>query len=277
MSNSQKVEIVEGKENRTQSPLCRQCHAKVNVNVKEDTTGFEKALQKYYPKAILINDFVFKTKQALLSEGFYPQVNTMACVGLCRDEITSPFKVAIETIYGSAFSCGALGGLLLCGKTGFSAAHHHVPEKKACLVYFCFTHTAINEKGEIGQVLRNKTGMTQESTACGALMAFTNELKKGIKEPIQIDENDVEMTMLKKRLMASSSKVTPTLFDVTNAAYKIITNDLEHHSLEDSKHHPTRQYALFSGVQIHGPDGHDYVWLGKSSLIRDGKTQSFAL
>lgn len=43
------------------------------------------------------------------------------------------------------------------------------------------------------------------------------------------------------------------------AAYDTITQDLERHVLHDAAHHRDRQYALFSGVQIHGPDGSDMV------------------
>ncbi|CAF1534184.1 unnamed protein product, partial [Didymodactylos carnosus] len=197
---------------------------------------------------------------------------------LCRDEITSPFKNVIESIYGSAFSCGSLGGMLLCGRTGFSAAHSHVPIDDACLIYYCFTHIAINENGQIGSVLRNKTGMKQESSACGALVAFTRELKSGIRQPIHIDENDVEMTFLKKQLLntlPTLAKQQTTLLEVTHTAYLTITSDLENHVIDDSKNHEKRQYALFTGVQIHGPNGHDYVWLGKSSFVKHGKLENF--
>ncbi|CAF4120736.1 unnamed protein product, partial [Rotaria sordida] len=34
-------------------------------------------------------------------------------------------------MWGQAFICGSLGGMLFCGKTGFSAAHHHAPDN-AC-------------------------------------------------------------------------------------------------------------------------------------------------
>lgn len=57
------------------------------------------------------------------------------------------------------------------------------------------------------------------------------------------------------------------------AAYDTITQDLERHVLHDASLHRDRQYALFSGVQIHGPDGGDLVWLGKSSLVISGVLQ----
>ncbi|CAF0835395.1 unnamed protein product [Didymodactylos carnosus] len=221
---------------------------------------------------MLIEDFVFKTKELLVPKGFYPNVNTMCCIGLCRDEITCQFKNIIESMYGAGFSCGSLAGLLFCGRTGFLAAHHHVPADSACLIYYCFTHIAISEKGEIGVVLRSKTGMKQKSTACGALMAFTNTLSEGIQLPIEIDENDVEMSCLKKHVLETvpTLSTNSTLLDVTHAAYLTITRDLEYHVLQDSKCYQKRKYALFTGIQIHGPNGHDSVWLGKSSIVQNG-------
>ncbi|CAF0851917.1 unnamed protein product [Didymodactylos carnosus] len=260
------------------SVLCSQCGGKVDENSPEQT-AFKQALEINYPYAMSIEDFVFKTKELLIPYGFLPNVNTMCLLSLCRDEITSPFKSVIESIYGASFSCGSLGGMLLCGRTGFAAAHHHVPADGANLIYYCFTHIGINSKGQVGSVLRSKTAMKEESTACGALVAFNTELKKGLLSPVQIDEDDLEMSMLKKQILKAvpTLSTNSTLWDVTNAAYLAITIELENHVIQDSKHHNKRRYALFTGIQIHGPKGHDFAWIGKSSLIHNGILKNFPL
>jgi len=113
-----------------QSDLGTTCpHCKKPIRkVGDSTDPFQTSLQKYFPGAYGLGEFVFRTKQTLVPEGFYPHVNTLVCVGLCRDEITSPFEEEVEAMWGQAFICGSLGGMLFCGNTGFGAAHHHAPQ-----------------------------------------------------------------------------------------------------------------------------------------------------
>jgi hypothetical protein len=61
------------------------------------------------------------------------------------------------------------------------------------------------------------------------------------------------------------------LLKVTMAAYETITTDLERHARHDAEKFKDRQYALVTGVQIHGSEGSDYCWLGKASLLIKGQ------
>jgi hypothetical protein len=249
--------------------FCPNCNQKMQARAGSNLT-FDSSLQKFFPGSHGIDEFVFKTKQTLVPKGFYPHVNTLVCIGLCRDEITSPFEEAIESMWGQGFICGSLAGMLFCGKTGFSAAHHHAPDNGR-FIYYCFTHIAIDHEGNVGSVYRTRSGMNEKTTACGALAAFTAEIAAN-KLNLNFDEDDIEMTMMKKHIikktgLSTDASNTPDLLKVTMAAYETITMDLERHARHDAEHYKERQYALFSGVQIHGPDGSDYVWLGKASLL----------
>ena len=242
--------------------------------------AFRTSLDKHFPGAHGLEEFVFHTKQTLVPKGFYPHVNTLVCIGLCRDEITSPFEEEVEAMWGQGFVCGSLAGMLFCGKTGFSAAHHHAPANGR-FVYYCFTHIAIDHEGNVGSVYRTRSGMHEKTTACGALAAFTAEIAAN-KLNLEFDEDDLEMSMLKKHIVEKTSLSTdpdnaPNLFKVTMAAYETITMDLERHARHDAEHFKERQYALFTGVQIHGPDGTDYCWLGKASLLVKGVLSPLAL
>jgi hypothetical protein len=168
---------------------------------------------------------------------------------------------------------GSLGGMLFCGNTGFGAAHNHAPANGR-FIYYCFTHIAIDHEGHIGSVYRTRSGMNEKTTACGALAGFTREIASG-KLNLHLDEDDIEQSMLKKHIVKKTNLSTdpanpPDLLTVTMAAYDTITQDLERHVLKDSLSHPERQYALFTGVQVHGPDGSDFAWLGKSSILVNG-------
>ncbi|CAF4722489.1 unnamed protein product [Rotaria socialis] len=259
---------------------CPNCHHPMPMMSAPIVDTFQSTLQRVFPKAYNLEEFIFRTKQTLVPKGFYPHVNTFVCVGLCRDEITSPFEEEVEAMWGQAFICGSLGGMLFCGKTGFAAAHHHAPET-ARIVYYCFTHIAIDHEGTIGTVYRTRSGMKEKTTACGALAAFTSEIASN-KLNLHFDEEDIEMSMLKKHIikatgLSADPKNAPDLLAVTMAAYETITLDLERHAKHDAEKFKERQYALFTGVQIHGPDGSDYCWLGKASLIINGVQSPLAL
>lgn len=253
----------------TVCPHCRQL-----MKAGDDSgDAFQTSLQKFFPGSYGLEEFVFRTKETLVSKGFYPRVNTLVCIGLCRDEITSPFEEEIEAMWGQGFICGSLGGMLFCGNTGFAAAHHHAPAT-GYFIYYCFTHIAIDHEGLVGSVYRTRSGMNEKTTACGALAAFAAEIASG-KLNTTFDENDIEMSMLKEHVIKKTGLSTdaanaPDLLAVTMAAYKTITIDLERHVQHDAEKFKGRQYALFTGVQIHGPDGSDYCWVGKASLLIKG-------
>ena len=278
-SRPSKVKLSHPAHHLTPGTVCTHCNQTVQTKAGGGD-AFQTALQKHFPGAHGLEEFVFSTKQTLVPKGFYPHVNTLVCVGLCRDEITSPFEGQIEAMWGQGFVCGSLAGMLFCGKTGFSAAHHHAPSDGR-FIYYCFTHIGIDQQGTVGSVYRTRSGMNEKTTACGALAAFTAEIASN-KLNLKFDENDIEMTMLKKHIVKSTSLSTdaanpPDLLKVTMAAYETITMDLERHARQDSEHFKDRQYALFTGVQIHGPDGSDYCWLGKSSLLSKGVISPLAL
>ena len=79
--------------------------------VKSSAEPFQATLQKLFPGAYELEEFVFQTKQTLVPNGFYPHVNTFVCVGLCRDELTNAFKEKIEAMWGQTFICGSLDGM----------------------------------------------------------------------------------------------------------------------------------------------------------------------
>lgn len=254
------------------STNCPHCHRPIDLE-KTSNDAFQYALQKHFPGAYNLEEFVFQTKQTLVQKGFYPHVNTFVCVGLCRDEITSPFEEEVEAMWGQAFICGSLGGMLFCGKTGFSAAHHHAPDNGR-IIYYCFTHIAIDHEGQIGSVYRTRSGMNNRTTACGALAAFVEEIAAN-ELNLKFDEDDIEMSTLKKYIVRKERISTdptnpPDLLTVTMAAYKVITSDLERYAKIDAENFKEREYALFTGVQIHGPNGTDYCWLGKASFLSKG-------
>ncbi len=164
--------------------------------------SFEAALSTHFANALPAEEFVKDSYEALRSHGF-EALNTIACVSVCRDELTYPLLENIRHIWGEAFNFSSLAGMLYLGKTGFTAAHHHAPNEDGHerYVYFALPHIGIDAAGQIGNCQRS--GRKETSHACGALVSFQQELTSGSLR-LDLDPDDLEQSFLKQRLFVGS-------------------------------------------------------------------------
>jgi len=133
--------------------------------------AFEDILKRYFDRVSTEADFVEKAYIALNKFGFNAD-NSIACVGICRDEICQSLFEEVNKTWGYAFNLSSLAGMFFAGKTGLMAAMHHSPivEGKERYVFYAMPHTALDTEGRIGKCKR--TGRPGESIACGALNVF---------------------------------------------------------------------------------------------------------
>lgn len=230
--------------------------------------AFAATCREFFPRASTDDDYVAQTVEVGARYGF-DRENAIACVGLCRDELSRELRDLIQKAWGEAFNFSGLGGMLFVGRTGFMAAHAHAPivNGRERYVYFAMPHIAIDADGVIGACAR--TGRPRPSAACGALMAFLDELK-GSRVRLTSDPLDLEQTLLQQRLMeVVPHDHTPTLVEVTHAARRIIAHDLAR--MIKLTLDPSHADCLaFSGIQIHGPDG-GYVEPAASWAVIEGQ------
>jgi len=224
---------------------------------------FTQTLNHHFPNALPEADYIAQTHAALTQHGFSAD-NTIACVGLCRDEITRSLVDLVQQTWGEAFNFSSLGGMILLGKTGFGAAHHHAPiyNNRERYLYVTMPHIAISESGEIGTCIR--PGRDEPSGACGALIAFQQELNSGkLSKDAPLDMDDVEQSLLKQRMfevIGNQSSVAGTdLVSITKLARERALSDLRH-TITQTVDLNGSDYAILSGIQIHGPNQAQYVW-----------------
>ena len=234
---------------------------------------FRVAMDEHFPGAMLEMEYVAATAAQLRRHGF-TRKNTLPCVAVCRDEIATSLVFDVETAWGPAFSFASLGGMLTAGRTGFSAATAHAPidGDKQHFVFYAMPHIAISAEGQIGSVLRE--GVPGMSHACGALVGFREELESGTLD-ISLDHLDVEQSLLKQRLipMIEYGSV-PDLDEMTRLAAEAIEGDLWElfqAMTDQSDRSMPVDGAMFTGVQIHGPDGVNYVWPRSGHIEVDGQ------
>jgi len=204
------------------------------------------------PGAIPGKEFSRLTTEILLRQGLIPQ-NTVPCVGVCRDELCQPLVDEIEAEWGDAFNMTSLGGMLTLGKTGMRAAMAHSPvdnDGRERYFFMAFPHVSVDTAG-VGTCTR--PGRTRPSKACGALAAFTNELKSG-KASAQDDPLDPEYSFMKAALLdLIPAGTAPDLLEVTKTAAQASQDQLE--KLVAATVDPAKaDYALFVGVLVHEQD-----------------------
>ena len=230
--------------------------------------GFEKIMNENFDKTIKEVDYVRKTYNVLKDFGFNDD-NSIASVCVCRDEISQTIRSIVKHIWGEAFNFSSLAGMFTAGKTGLKAATHHAPRVngRERYVFYVIPHTAIDEDGKTGFCKRR--GIKEESSACGALCLFLDELYTG-KLHIKIDEEDIEESLLKRRLIKEITYGDiPSLIELTKITRKVVQEDLEHaigKVVDTSK----SDYAMFTGIQIHAPDA-NYIWPADSYVITNGE------
>lgn len=236
--------------------------------------GFEEVIKENFPVVFTEIDYVKKTYSALKEFGFNDE-NSFASVCVCRDEISQTLRSIIKHTWGEAFNLSSLAGMFTAGKTGLKAATHHAPrvDGRERYIYYVMPHIAINEEGKTGFCKRK--GIKEESSACGALCLFLDELRKG-KLHITIDEEDIEESLLKRRLLTEIPYgQIPDLIELTKITRKVIQSDLEH-AIEKVVDTKKSDYAVFTGIQIHGPDD-NYIWPSESYAVVNNKRKAINL
>ncbi|MFQ5931173.1 MAG: hypothetical protein ACE5MM_02075 [Nitrospiraceae bacterium] len=237
--------------------------------------SFETALSHHFPSSLPASEFVRCSYEALRVHGFEAS-NTIACVSVCRDELTRPLAEDIQNTWGEAFNFSSLAGMIFLGKTGFLAAYHHAPNEdgRERYVYFALPHVAVSSDGEIG--VCSRAGRKESSYACGALMAFRKELASGSLR-LGLDADDLEQSLLKQRLSGKlKGGDIPDLVTLTKIAHHTCLDELER--MIALTVDPTRShYAVLTGIQIHGPDRRDFVWPGEAYAVVDGNRHKLSL
>lgn len=229
-------------------------------------------IEKYFAVTYTELNFVRTTNSVLQTLGFTKD-NSIAIVGICRDEISQTFAQIINDHWGLAFNMSGLGAMFIGGKMALTAAIHHAPENfdKSRYIIYAFPHIAIGSNGELG--LCNRKGI-KTSSACGALVSLHKEMTN--KKLIYLfEKDDIEMSILKqKMLLHTPYGEVPDLLAFTKIALKVIQKDIEEaiSQLVDTN---KADYALLTGIQIHGPDGINYISPDSCYSVINGIKQDF--
>lgn len=243
-----------------------------SAGFSSEVSHFQEALTQYFPGSRTSRGFVDYSLRILSPFGFQAN-NTMACASVCRDELTRPFINNIHEVWGRLFNFSSLAGMLYLGVTGFKAAQHHAPNSEGTerYVYFAFPHIAIDENGVSGNCRR--PGRREMSHACGALLNVLQDLSQG-SVGLEPNQDDLEQSLLKQRLFRKLRYgEIPDLVTLTQIAHSVIREDLER-MIQLTVDSSAVAYAVFTGIQIHGPDNQTWIWTDTSYVVVEGARET---
>jgi hypothetical protein len=233
--------------------------------------SFKETVAHHFPGTRSELMYVAQTYDQLEALGFSAE-NSITCVGRCRDELTRPLKLLLHHAWGAAFELASLAGMMNAGRTGFAAAIGHAPTvfDRRRYIFYAFSHIGIAADGSFGLSLR--PGQPEHTTTCGALAALLMEIHDGRVDDA-LDEADWEQSLLRRRLLPLINSAEPDLIDLTRIAHDAMLEDLEH-LVALTVDPGSADYAIFTGIQIHGPQSKNYVWPATSYALVDGKRHS---
>jgi hypothetical protein len=232
-------------------------------------------LRESFPDAMGEAEFVQAVQRALRPHG-YTGKNTLACIATCRDEISQSLFEHAGQAWGHAFNLAGLAGMIFAGRTGFGAALSHAPMEhgRERYLFIAGPHVGIGPNGEPGVCERE--GRQKPSSACGALLALLGELTGSGLGRVD-DREDPEQSLI-RRLLGERASVTGVsdIFGLTNLAHDVILEDLER-LLADTIDRSKTDYAVATGIQIHGPGMKNYIQPRAIYATVDGVRRSVSL
>lgn len=232
--------------------------------------GFWKVIKDEFPGTVKLDDFVKFMKEALEERGFNGE-NCIASVSTCRDENTRPLHRAIQDNFGYAFNFVALSGMLFAGKSSMLAAMHHSPDEtgKEHYLFVAMPHVAISPEGEQGICHRPHRKGT--SKACGALSNFLGEIHSG-HVSLELEKLDMEYSLMKQRLLSIMKYgEQPSLIGLTKIALRAIEEDIDAMIKQILPDPQNSDYAVITGIQIHGPHEDTYIYMNRFYGYKDRK------
>lgn len=232
--------------------------------------SFREVVDRHFPGSIPQRAFIRRAAVTLIQDHGFTPTNTLACVGVCRDELCRPLTTEVARTWGDPFDLSSLAGMLTVGRTGLAAARAHAPVVKgrARLLFLLFSHIGIGSGGEQGVVER--PGRPEPTTACGALASLVEELRER-RDKSSFDWRDPELSLVRTRLVRQDGlSETPDLIELTKAMHHAVMADLFALMVETLDRR-SEDFAVVAGVQIHGPGGISLLWPGTTYVVVEGR------
>jgi hypothetical protein len=228
------------------------------VKEQAEAEGLDE-VRAEFPDAVGLEPYMQAVESSLKAKGFKHD-NSIALVGICRDEACRPFQERIEKGFGLSFSQCSLGGFVTMGQVGFGAAMGHCPldpvDGRERFVFFGFPHVGVSHTG-VGKI--DRTGRPA-SGACGALLGAlgaiqgADDMEKLANMPVTAEDPEFTSLVSKLAKRIHRDKIDKDSLDaksITALSEAVIADELEDNVVQAVKGRDC-DYAVITGTQING-------------------------
>lgn len=224
----------------------------------EDKIDMNAAVRRIFPHAVDAKLFTARVAEVISADGIKSN-KVLLGFSTCPDEINR-VVTAFHAHYGAKqFPLGGLTGIPFTGETGFRAYAHHVAVHGGALLVLYGPHIGISDDGAPGKVIRE--GQEDESTTCGAAMAFLEKIQSAAKKsrqyspsarPLDMQQAAFEMLMLpfSERIVSAEEPAV----ELTNLNYEVINMQI-HQILESVIQGIHSPIYLAGGIMINTSPG----------------------
>ncbi len=243
-----------------------------------------KGVQKVYPLAMPMDVFVEEATRVLADMGFNAS-NSLAVVGLTRDEVTRPLLHAVTRAMGEPYVTHSLGGQFNVGKEGIKQMLNRAPQKtsgaRPKLVFITGPNLAVNQDGDTGIMYRKNRPEPVDTNS--ELLEFVRKFKTGtfnlhrnprsgfeVGDDLDLEmltAEDLELTVLHQKLsrqMIRDGGMNNTdLASVARVAARSALHDIEG-AVGRYVNLSKVDVAVVSLVQVHG----QYHDMGKAEDLK---------
>jgi len=228
-----------------------------------------KGITKVFMNAMPMANFVEESKRILNDFGFNRD-NSLAVVGLARDEVARPLLHALCKEWGDPYVTHSLGAQCNIGITGIKQCVSNAPEVQSNggrkrLVIFTGPNIAVNQDSEVGFLYRErKSGVTNTNNELHEIMKSFKRGGLSVSSSAssldlagKVDMEDLEMSLLSAKLCKQIGSNSMgflndlNLTNMTKLAAQSAREDFEnliYNSLDLNK----VDVAVVSCIQIHG-------------------------
>ncbi|GMH50318.1 hypothetical protein TL16_g00743 [Triparma laevis f. inornata] len=228
-------------------------------------------ITRKFPNILPLQVFMEESSRILNNFGF-DKDNTLAIVGLTRDEVTQPFLNSITSSWGEPYVTHSLGAQCNVGKEGIKQCLEHAPKKtsnaRTKLVFFCCPNIACNQESETGLMYRN--GKPEPCPTNSEFLEFIKKLKVGTfnlhKNPHtfqpddaldseMFDPDDIELSIMNqklcKQLIRDGGFNDTSLQSITRVAGRSALYDFEN-LVHRYVNLDSVDIAVVQAIQVHG-------------------------
>lgn len=218
---------------------------------------FNSVVAKYYPDATPEALFVANSLHQLNTLGF-GRNNVIVCMAGCREDLTHSLHAQLSEAWGIVKQLTTTASCLLTSALD-QAIDSPSPDETPNYLFVVLEHIGF--------------GSTQ---GCAALQMVHNECMRMQANWITQLEVDDDLSMLRRQLAPYIHEPAPSLIELTFMAHNAMCDALQQW-IDHGGISAEANYAVLSGIHLHGASDESLIWPGVAYALVDGQRHALEI